>query len=48
MSTPINYFRNHLSFLGVTFNHVLAETTTERSSWKKLLQKIDKKKGEEW
>ena len=35
---------NYLRFLGVTFRHVLAETTTGRCSWKEILIT----KGEEW
>ena len=37
-STLINYFRK-LSFLGVTFRHTLAETTTGRYSQKKAAPK---------
>ena len=39
-STLLIISGNYLNFLGLTFRHVLAE--------KKLLQKLDKTKEEEW
>ena len=39
-STLINYFKNYLRFLGVTFRHVLPETTTARCSFKEADRKF--------